>query len=350
MSKERGPTMAMPLNLNPPSWREQIGCSGLAIFLAGFLILSVFANMILGLGLLGAVADPLNEGSSYQEKLVDGDSLAEEKLVIVPIQGLIMESMGKGPGSVSQVTQMLKKIRKDDSVKGVLLFIDSPGGGVTASDRIYHELKLFKEETKLPIVSLFGDVSASGGYYVAMASDHIMAHRTSITGSIGVISQFYNFSEAMDKLGLQVNTVKSLNNLGKESYKDIGSPYRPMRPDERKLLQGLITDMWNRFTEVVSEGRKGKLTLEEIQQLADGRVFTGPMALEKKLIDSLGYRQDAYKKLRELAEAPKAKIVRYKRQPTFEELFTLTAPGTPTDLLSQFTRSAPRFLYLWSGH
>lgn len=345
------PAMAVPHYSNPalrPGLRERIGCSGLAMVLGLLLMGSFMLNGLLGLGLLGAVANQSQD--TYMETLVDGKAEAEEKLVVVAVQGLIMESMGRGPGTVSNVTAMLKKIRKDKSVKGVLLFIDSPGGGVTASDRIYHELKRFREETELPIVSLFGDVSASGGYYIAMASDHIMCHRTSLTGSIGVISQFYNFSEAMDKLGLKVNTIKSLNSEGKESFKDIGSPYRPMRPEEKILFQTIITDMWERFTEVVAEGRSGKLTLEEIRELADGRVYTGTMALEKKLVDSLGYREDAYAKLRELAQAPEAKVVSYKKQPTLEDLFKLSSQPPSLDLLGSFTETSPRFLYLWSGH
>ncbi len=346
------PVMAVPYYRNPalnPSWRDRVGCTGLAMLLAVLLMGSFMLNGLLGLGLIGAVANKSDQ--LYEEKLVDGKAEAEEKLVIVSVQGLIMESMGHGPGTVSQVTAQLKKIREDKSVKGVLLYIDSPGGGVTASDRIYHEFKRFREETKLPIVSLFGDVSASGGYYIAMASDHVMCHRTSLTGSIGVISQFYNFSDAMHKLGLKVNTIKSLNAEGTQSFKDMGYPYRPMRPEEEALFQAIITDMWNRFTEVVAQGREGQLTLDEVRELADGRVYTGPMALEKKLVDSLGYREDAYAKLRELANAPDAKIVSYKKQPTLQDLFKLTSdPPALSTLLGPFTESSPRFLYLWSGH
>lgn len=345
------PQMSLPLRSgDDDATRARFGCSGPALVLAVLLLLSVLLNGLLGLGLLGAAAGGGDPASNYQEILVDGKAEQKDKIVIVPIEGMIMETMGTGRGSVTSVITMLKKIEKDESVKGILLFVDSPGGGVTASDRIYHELARFRQESKLPMVSLFGDVAASGGYYVAMATDHIIAHRTSITGSIGVISQFYNFHEAMQKLGLKVNTIKSLNNQGEQSFKDMGSPYRPMRPEEEELFQNLITDMWNRFTEVVAEGRQGKLTLEEVRSLADGRIFTGPEALEKKLIDQVGYREDAYAKIRELAQAPEAKIVRYQRNPGLAELLRADSQPTDLSLLSNFTQRCPRFLYLWSGH
>ncbi|MGE0488157.1 MAG: signal peptide peptidase SppA [Vulcanimicrobiota bacterium] len=325
-----------------PIWLVAVGCA---------LLLSLVFNFFLFLGLVGAAGASVgaSEIGLLEETLIDGKKDATDKIVVIPIHGVIMETMGTGPGSVSKVIAMLKKAAEDDSIKAVILDIDSPGGGVTASDRIFHEIKLFKAKEKLPIVSMFGDVAASGGYYVAMASDHIVAHETSITGSIGVISQFYNFHDAMTKLGVKVNTIKSLNSEGKESFKDIGSPYRPMTDPERKLLQGLITEMWSRFTTVVAEGRQGKLTPEQVKDLADGRVFTGPQALEQKLVDSIGYRQDAYKVARELAKSPDAKVVLYKRSPTLSELLSLRSNPPGSELLEMFSKDSPRFLYLWTG-
>ena len=217
----------------------------------------------------------------FSATLVDGEKDEEDFVAIVPVQGMIMEppSDNPGKGSLGSMVKLLKQLDKEEHLKGILLVVDSPGGGVTASDRMYEELKHFKDTKKIPVVAVFEDVAASGGYYVAMASDHIMAHPTTITGSIGVISHFFDFSELMGKMGVQENTIKSLNWEGKESFKDIGSPYRKMKPEERKLMQAMITEMWERFTTVVAEGRKGKLTLEEVRKLADGRVFSGGAAL-----------------------------------------------------------------------
>lgn len=319
--------------------------------LAGLVIAVTFGfgGMMCGV-LAGSAGKSRDAQIALTEVLVDGESSAEKKIAAIPIQGLIMESMGSGPGTVSQVRQTLKQLEKDEAVVGVLLVIDTPGGGVTASDRIYHDLLEFKKKTDLPIHSVFLDVAASGGYYVAMASDRITAHPTTVTGSIGVISQFYNFSEAMDKVGISVNVIKSLNDKGEVSFKDMGSPYRPMRPEERKVFQGLITEMWGRFTEVVADGRKGKLTAAQVKSLADGRVFTGKQALEKKLVDAVGYSEDAYAEIRKAAGAEDAKIVSYRKEPGLAELlgFQANAGGdlaAAREILSEKTG----FLYLWAA-
>jgi len=323
-----------------------VGCAG------AFLIALVFGFFGLLLGtVVGGLGGSSSE-SSLREVLLDGEAAAEKKIAAIPIKGLIMESMGSGPGSVSQVKKTLKALEKDESVVGVLLVIDTPGGGVTASDRIYHDLSEFKKESKLPIHSIFLDVAASGGYYVAMASDHITAHPTTVTGSIGVISQFFNFSDAMDKVGVSVNVVKSLNSQGEVSFKDIGSPYRPMRPEERALLQGLITEMWDKFTQVVADGRKGKLSPEQVKKLADGRVFTGEQALKEKLVDSVGYMEDAFAKIREASGHEKAKIVSYQKEPGLAELLGLSAmiqePGEAR-MARELLAIRGGFHYLWTA-
>lgn len=289
-----------------------------------------------------------------KESLVDGEAAETKKIAVITIEGLIMESMGAGPGTVSLVRDSLKAIEEDKNVVGVLLAIDTPGGGVTASDRIYHDLVEFKKKTKLPIHAIFYDVAASGGYYVAMAADRITAHPTTVTGSIGVISKFYNLSGAMNKIGVSVNVIKSLNHQGKVSFKDIGSPYRPMTSEEKELLQGLITEMWERFTTVVIEGRKGKIKPEKIRELADGRVFTGEQAKAVGLVDAVGYREDVYKAIREAAKEPEAKIVRYKKDPGLKEILGLSSQvGTPESLTAQAARQLlsdqASFLYLWTA-
>ena len=312
-----------------------------------------FVGLVFGVA-AGGVASTPTSSVKLQEVLVDGKSDAEKKIAAIPIKGVIMESMGAGPGTVTQVKKTLKALEDDESVVGVLLVIDTPGGGVTASDRIYHDLLEFKKKSKLPIHSVFLDVAASGGYYVAMASDHITAHPTTVTGSIGVISKFFNFTEAMDKIGVSVNVVKSLNSEGEVSFKDIGSPYRPMRPEEKKLLQGLITEMWERFAEIVAAGREGKLTADEVKKLADGRVFTGKQALELKLVDAIGYSEDAYAEIRKAAGHEDAKIVSYRKEPGLAELLGFTAQppdltSTKLETASRLLREQSGFLYLWTA-
>ena len=322
----------------------------------GAIVVALFFGL-LGLGIGSGSSALASEASksSFQEVLLDGEVSAKKKIVAIPIKGMIMESMGAGPKTVSKVKKVLKTIEDDESVTGILLLLDTPGGGVTASDRIYHNLLKFKKKHKIPIHSLFLDVSASGGYYIAMASEHITAHPTTVTGSIGVISKFFNVRNAMDKIGISVNVVKSLNNEGKVSFKDMGSPYRPMRDEERALLQNLITEMWTRFTDVVAAGRKGKLTGEEVRELADGRVFTGKQALEKKLIDAIGYTEDAYAEIRKASKAESAKIVYYKKAPSFAqtlglpEIVSHSVAESPIGMASDILRSQAGFFYLWTA-
>ena len=324
---------------------------GFGLLFTGSLVL----NALLGVALVGA-RESSGESGRYEEILVDGKRSARDKVVVLPIHGVIMEE-GDGPGSVrmvSQIRSMLRSLEEDRHVKALVLDIDSPGGGVTASDQIYHELARFRKEKGIPVVSLFGDVAASGGYYVAMASDHLVAHGTSITGSIGVISQFPQVSELMDRVGVEITTIKSLNDQGRTSFKDIGSPFRKMRPEEHALLQDLITRMWERFVGVVAEGRKGRLDSRQIRKLADGRIFTGDQALELKLVDSVGYQEDAFQKARELGHAPDARVVRLRHRESLADLLGGLGVSSPTPpdlrrLLERTGQRGPRLLYLWSG-
>lgn len=315
--------------------------------------MTLFFGFLVGL-FVGAASGAGSSSKPLQEVLVDGEATAEKKIVVIPIKGVIMETMGTGKGSVSAILKILKNIEDDKSVVGILLAIDTPGGGVTASDRIYHALKEFKRESKLPMHAFFLDVAASGGYYAAMAADHITAHPTTITGSIGVISKFYNVSEAMDTIGVSVKVVKSLDSEGKVSFKDMGSPYRPMRPEEEALVQALVTEMWERFTDVVVEGREGKLDREQIRKLADGRILTGKQALEAGLIDQVGYREDAFAAIRKACEQPEAKLVTYQKQAGLRELFGFEADQDDTLWLgSRLTRrllsERSGFCYLWTA-
>jgi protease-4 len=353
---------ARPMSLapppSPPPGRKAASRVWFWLFLvtAGVLLLSLVANFVLG---ITAVGKHLEEGSveiaGYSSKLIDGEQSSQDFVAIVPVQGTIMEApdpYGDGNGSVTALTNLLKGLHKNDHLKGLILLVDSPGGGVTASDRMYHALMEFKSEKKIPIVAIFEDVAASGGYYVSMAADHILAYPTTITGSIGVISEFYNVRGLMKKVGVELNTIKSLNSAGKESFKDIGSPFRAMKPAERVILQSLVTEMWGRFTRVVAEGRKGKLTLARVQELADGRVYTGPQALKLHLIDQVGYVEDGYKKIRELSKSPNAKIVRFSHGKGWAQLLSGVESSRWEGPIpgSKALLDGPRFLYLWSGH
>ena len=206
--------------------------------------------------------------------LIPGD-----KIAVVKIEGVILNS--------SDIIEELKEYNSNDSVKAILLRIDSPGGAVVPSQEIYEEVRKIRDEGKKKVVTSMGSVAASGGYYIASVSDKIVANPGSITGSIGVILELANVSGLMKKVGVESVVVKS----GK--YKDIGSVFRTMTKEERDLLQGVIDDTHDQFIEAVSEGRG--IDKNKIIPIADGRVFTGRQAKELGLVDEIGNMQDAIK-------------------------------------------------------
>lgn len=206
-----------------------------------------------------------------------------EKIGYVEVAGTILSS--------ETTVRQLGDFKKDDSIKAVVLRINSPGGGVSPSQEIYQEVKALAEVK--PVVVSMASVAASGGYYIAVPAQRILANPGSITGSIGVIMEFTNLEELLQKIGLKSQVVKS----GK--FKDIGSPMRPMSEADRNLLEALIADVYDQFITVVAEGRQ--LDLEEVRRLADGRIFTGRQAMESGLVDQLGGYQDAIGVAAELA-------------------------------------------------
>ncbi len=200
-----------------------------------------------------------------------------EKIAIINIKGVIVDS--------KKTVKEIRRYADNPSVKAILLRVDSPGGGVVASQEIYEELKWLKEKKGKKIVTSMGTVAASGGYYVACASDLIVANPGTLTGSIGVIMEFANLEGLFKKIGVEGVIIKS----GK--HKDIGSPFRGLTKEEKELLQGIIDDVYDQFVSAVVEGRKMKP--ETVKGLADGRIYTGRQAKELGLVDELGTLQDA---------------------------------------------------------
>ncbi|MEK6649504.1 MAG: signal peptide peptidase SppA, partial [Bacteroidota bacterium] len=177
-----------------------------------------------------------------------------------------------------------RKYRETPGVKAIVLRVDSPGGGVSASQEIYEEVKKTRDGGK-PVVVSMGSVAASGGYYVACGADRIMANPGTLTGSIGVIFQFLQFEELMKRVGVEASTFKS------GELKDIGSPFRKTTPREREYFAGLVNDVYDQFVNVVS--RERNLSLAYVKKYADGRVFTGRQALAWGFVDTLGTYEDA---------------------------------------------------------
>ena len=220
-----------------------------------------------------------------KEKTVSGEG--GDKVLLVDIKGVIsnkkqVSALGveMNTGLVDQVRETLKKAEKDDDIKALILRINTPGGTVTSSDIIYHEIKTFKERKKVKVYAVVMDLAASGGYYVAQAADRIIVHPTSLTGSIGVIALKMNLSGLMDKVGVDFEVVKS------GDHKDFLSPFRALTKDERLIFQETIDSLHQRFIATIEENRK-QLSRDQIKKLADGRIYTSQQALDAKLIDQI---------------------------------------------------------------
>jgi protease IV len=198
-----------------------------------------------------------------------------EKIGVVQIEGVIADSR--------DVAEQIDEFSRDDAIRAVVLRIDSPGGGVAASQEIYNAVHELRKKKK--VVASMGSVAASGGYLVAVAAERIVANPGTITGSISAVMHFADIQELMKKVGVRSSVVKS----GK--FKDIGSPARSMTSEERLLIQGIINDIYDQFVQTVSENRK--ISLEKVRKIADGRIFSGRQALHLKLVDELGGLQDS---------------------------------------------------------
>jgi protease-4 len=343
-----------PAVKSPPAHRpgaRRVGAPRLITALS-FTLLSFI--LLPGCILMNNNLDPFHQTRKpLEEKTVEGQG--RDKILIIDISDLItgQEQEGRlGQGSrestVARVKEALRKAEKDNAVRGLVLRVDSPGGGVTASDIIYREVKRFKEKRGVPVIAAMMDVAASGGYYVSLAADRIIAHPTTVTGSVGVIMINLNVAELFEKIGVEDTSVTS------GEHKDIGSPFREPTESDRKILQEVIDDLYAQFLDRVREGRK-EISDESIEKLADGRILTAGQALEAGFIDRIGYLEDAIGEAKKSAGLSQAKVVIYHRPGEFaDNIYSLE--GNPSaragfdrqSLLRIFGGSGPRFLYLWA--
>lgn len=269
----------------------------------------------------------------------------------VSIRGPIMSSESGKPWEhgAEQWARRIEQLADTKGVKAIVLDINSPGGSVGAVQEIYMRIQRVKKEKKIPFVALFGDVSASGGYYLGAACDKIVAHPGTITGSIGVIFNVANMEGLFAKVGYKQDPIKS----GK--HKDIGSPARPMTPEEKLILQTLIDDAYGQFVKAVADGRK--MTVEQVKPLADGRIYSGNQAKELGLVDVLGDSLDATKLAAELGgitdEKPRVRRDTEKLNDIFELLETrarLTFGMSAAGVTLNAGPAIPHgLLYAWSG-
>ena len=254
-----------------------------------------------------------------------------EKIGVVEVKGVIAQS--------EPTIDRLIELRRDSSIKAVVLRVDSPGGGVGPSQEIFTEVQKLADEK--PVVVSMGSVAASGGYYISVPAQQIVANPGTITGSIGVIMEFTNFQDLMEKIGLKSQVVKS------GDHKDIGSPVRPMTPEDRQILQSLIDDVHSQFVAAVAQGRG--MDLEKVKALADGRIYTGRQAKDAGLVDRLGNMQDAIDVAADLAGIQGEPKVVYPPgpKPKFLEYFVEETVSQLRRGLNQ--QSSGGMQFLWAG-
>lgn len=313
------------------------------------------------LGLLASVAGSAGSAAGGQlslseQTVIEGKAGVADKVALIEIEGAIARVQagglfGGGVDMVERIRKELEAAAEDTNVKALLIAIDSPGGTVTASDQIWHLVTEWKKKTTRPVVIHMGALCASGGYYIAVAGDELLCEPTTITGSIGVILSGMNFHDLLEKYGVKDITITSGPN------KDLLNSTGPVRPDHLKIIQSMIDDAYARFTDLVAQGRK--LPIEEVRQIADGRIYTANQALEKKLVDAIGYREDAFAAAQKRAGSSGAALVRYARQPTLADVLSgaAKAPIGGAGALGELRLDAslldqlgtPRLLALWRG-
>ena len=287
----------------------------------------------------------IDEFPSFKEVWSCGDDEDDSaKIVRIPLDGVIMLEEGRWglkPGSALMALQSIQRATLDADVSGIILEIDSPGGGVTASDIIWNALQEFKEaDTNRAVVVMMGDTCASGGYYVAAAADTIVAHPTTLTGSIGVLIESINIKELADRIGVKDVSITSGAN------KQILNPLRDMTDEQRKMLQDSVDALSKRFKALVAEGRD--MPIEKVNEIADGRVFIAEEALRLGLVDQIGYFPDALDAMAELIGNDSLHVIRYERKATLMDMLENEGIfGINSGLRFIENASRTRLMYKW---
>lgn len=303
------------------------------------------------------VIDAVPSKDQLTETVVMEDAsggIGKSKIVMIDVTGLIADAerpglLSSGENPVARFTESLNRAAKDNSIKAVVIRINSPGGTVNASDVMYREVLHFKKATNKPVVISMADVAASGGYYLACAGDEIIASPTTVTGSIGVIIQTLNVYEGMKMIGIKAEALTSGPN------KEMGTPFEPMTAEHRQLLQGLVDEFYANFKAVVVANRK-TLSPSDLGWITDGRVVTGKRAAEVGLVDQLGDLRDAFEAAKRRADLKSAKLVKYHRPIEYVGSPYANAPAiAPQVNLMQLNIAtggmgfgdSPGFYYLW---
>ncbi len=284
------------------------------------------------LAILGGISLFLGISMIFVINMVKPDSGLSfaDKIGIIPIDGAIFDSHA--------ITSHLIKFREDNRIKVIILRINSPGGAVGPTQEIYREIQKTIKTKK--VIAYLGGVAASGGYYIAAGTNKIIANPGTITGSIGVIMEFMRFKDLLDKIGIDLVVLKS------GEFKDIGSPHRELTDRDREIINTLITDIQSQFVEAVAKGRN--LSLEKVNQIADGRVFSGARAKKLDLVDVLGNFQDAVDVAKEMASIEGKVTLIYPKKNKME-LWETFLEGTGKSVSRILRKIKPELEYKWNG-
>jgi len=322
----------------PPPAKKGSGWKILWAIITGF---SVMTNVVLFFVVVGAVILLASGGGrerKFSEEVIEtGPRLS--RIAVVSIDGIIDQSQAQN------FHGQMKAAREDKTVKGLIVRVNSPGGTLSGSDGIYNEISKYRSETGKPVVAFMQGVAASGGYYASVACDNIIAEPTAITGSIGVIMNYFVLQQLLEeKLGVQPVVVKA------GARKDWPSAFQKPSDEQLQYLhQRLIDPAYNRFVGIVSDGRK-ELTGDDVNRLADGSIYWADEALKEKLIDKIGYIKDAIKEVKSRAGIEKAQVIEYRKTFSLSDILSAkTAAKMQFDRNILNELAAPQVLYLWTG-
>jgi protease-4 len=331
-----GPIPTPPQTAQPSEKRPKRRI-GRKIFWGIILTLSVLANIALLLMLIGVVAVFAVGEQGLTEEIIQAGPKTT-KIAVIKVRGLIDDEQA------DDVRKQLKRAREDKRVKGLIVRVNSPGGTISASDQIYNEILKYRRETDKPVVAFMQGVAASGGYYVSVGSEKIVAEPTTITGSIGVILGHFVLRELFEKkLGIEPHIITA------GEKKDWPSLFAPFTDEQQEYLkERLINPAYQRFVRVVDKGRPS-LTIDDVERLADGSIYGAQQARDKKLIDKIGYLDEAIEVAMSLAGVEEAQVVEY-RKPF--SLASLLNPGAKSilkiDRNTLYELGSPQLLYLWT--
>jgi protease IV len=346
------PPLIVPRYVPPPPRRSAFW-KIVALVLLVLLVVSVVTNVsqLFDSVIPGEVTATRKAGPRLHEAVIEHND-SRNKVVVVSVEGIIASDMGGTPGygMVEYIRDQFERAADRQDVKAVILKVNSPGGEVLASDEIYDLITKFQADTKKPVIASMSSVAASGGYYVAAPCRWIVADEMTITGSIGVIMSTFNVRNLMDKVGVQPIVFKS------GRYKDMLSMTRKPEettPEERKMMQDLIDETFGKFKKVVAEGRQrsnkmnqgsnqsGQQLVDDWEQYADGRVFSGEQAYKYGFVDELGNWETAKQRALALAGIPDANFVQYQPEFSLANLFQILGKSEKTTLKLDLGLSAP---------